>query len=48
VSAQWEVDRVLSETAIPGDWCAGTANYGGFVSNLGTPGTFNDCPPDPI
>jgi len=48
VSAQWEVDRVLSETAIPEDWCAPTTSYGGFVSNLGTPGRFNDCPADPI
>lgn len=44
VSAQWKVTGTLSETAIPGDWCAGSTNYGGFVSNLGTPGTFNNCP----
>jgi hypothetical protein len=48
VSAQWEVDRALSETAIPADWCAGATNYGGFVGNLGTPGRFNDCPPDRV
>jgi hypothetical protein len=47
VSAQWEVDRVLIATAVPADWCAGSTDYGGFVSNLGTPGSFNVCAPEP-